>query len=47
MELTFFSGLPAVYQVYRREALRAKAFRRFSFCCFWEAIYQMSTKVIF
>ena len=28
------SGLPNVYQVYRREALRAKAFRRFSFCCF-------------
>ena len=41
------SGLPAVYQVYRREALRAKAFRRFSFCCFGEAVYQMSTKVIF
>ena len=28
------SGLPAVYLVYRRKALRAKAFRRFSFCCF-------------
>src|SRR5699024_11614311 len=26
--------LPAVYQVYRREALRAKAFRWFTFCCF-------------
>ena len=27
----FYSALPAVYQVYRRKALRAKAFRRFSF----------------
>ena len=34
VELTFFSGLPAVYQVYRREVLRAKGFRRFLFAVF-------------
>ena len=28
------AGLPAVYQVYRREALRAKGFRRFLFAVF-------------